>query len=918
MASKNSKWMIIGLSGFLIVLLFAGQIVNFITDIQWFDNLGYLTTFLTAIKYQALLFVPLFLLFLITMKIYLDVIFDKYLKLGHISLLVSDIKKNKRRHLWVSLVAALFLGLTYSQSLWFSLLQLINTNTFGLTDPLFNHDVSFYMFVVPFLQIILRLGIITIVLWVGLTVAFYAVVMQLYPPAEGKLFYINPANGPLAVMSMIKRDIFANAVKRLAILGAAFYVLLGLTFLMMAYDTLYSKRGIAFGASFTDVHVTLRAMQALALISFVSAPVFFVGLIRNKKKWLASGPILLVAVGVLSSGIALVVQNLVVEPDEINKEKPYLTYNIEYTQKAFALDQVEVNEFPVEQKLTKELLASESATIDNIRINDEGPLLQIYNQIQAIRLYYEFNHITMDRYTIDGKYKQMFISPRELNIEKLDPKARTWINEHLKYTHGYGIVASPVNEVESEGLPKLYYKNIPPTTETDFKLSRPEIYFGEKTDPYVIVGTKENEFNYPAGSNNEETRYEGKDGISLKGINRLLYAIREGSLRLFLSSNVTDESKILIHRNLYERVNRIAPFLIYDQTPQLVVNQEDGGLYWIIDAYTASANYPYAQRYGFKGYLVNYVRNSVKVVVSAYDGTVDFYQVDAADPVANTYGKIYQGLLKPVSECPTELFNHFKYPKDLFNVQAEVYKTYHVNNPVVFYNGEDMWDIANEKYLSEVQAYQPSYTMFKLPGETKAEFALTQPFTPREKANMTALLVARNDGENYGKLYAFQLPKDKTIDGPMMIETRIDQDSVISPQFTLWGQEGSSVLRGNVMIIPVLNSLLYVEPIYLKAENENSIPEVKRVVVVYKDQIVMEKTLKEGLAKIFGDAVPEAAANAVETKPSADGSASAAGTSNAEVQVITLEEAKAIYEELQNAMDKVNTLIQKLEKDSKK
>lgn len=916
MATKRSKWISLTIGILLILLLFTGQIVSFVTDLQWFESLGYLATYLTAIKYQLMLFVPLTILFLISLKVYLDVIFDKYIKLGHIGLEKERIQKNKKVHFWVSLVAALFLGLTYSQSLWFSLLQLVNTNSFGLADPLFKHDISYYMFVVPFLQIILRLGIITIILWVGLTIAFYAVVMQLYPPTEGKLFYINPANGPLAVMSMIKRDIFANAVKRLALMGAAFYVLLGLSFLMMAYDTLYSKRGIAFGASYTDVHVTLRAMQALALISFVSAPIFFVGLIRNKKKWLASGPILLVGVSILSTGIGLVVQNLVVEPDEINKEKPYLTYNIEFTQKAFGLDEVEVNQFPVEQKLTKELLADETATIDNIRINDEGPLLQIYNQIQAIRLYYEFNHVTMDRYTVDGQYRQMFIAPRELNIEKLDPKARTWINEHLKYTHGYGIVASPVNEVEKDGLPKLYYKNIPPTTETDLKLSRPEIYFGEKTDPYVIVGTKENEFNYPAGSNNEETRYEGKDGLSLKGINRALYAIREGSLRLFLSSNVTADSKILIHRNLYERVNKIAPFLIYDQTPQLVVNQEDGGLYWIIDAYTASANYPYAQRYSFKGYAVNYVRNSVKVVVNAYDGTVDFYQVDAKDPVANTYGKIYEGLLKPVSECPKELFNHFKYPKDLFSVQAEVYKTYHVDNPVVFYNGEDMWDIANEKYLSEVKAYQPSYTMFKLPGEDSAEFALTQPFTPREKANMTALLVARNDKEHYGKLYAFQLPKDKTVDGPMMIESRIDQDSVISPQFTLWSQEGSSVLRGNVMIVPIQNSLLYVEPIYLKAENANSIPEVKRVVVVYKDQIVMEATLKEGLAKIFGENVPKEVTDATNKAPNTDGGAKDLATGDT-TTVITLEEAKEIYKELQNAMDKVNTLIQKLEKGSK-
>lgn len=915
MATKKIKWIMPALGIVLLFLVFAGQIVEFITEIQWFSHLGYLTTYLTAIKYQLLLFVPLFVGFLVSMKIYLDVIFDKYIKLGHIDIDAKTVKANHKRHLWVAVLSSLFLGYVYSDGLWFNLLQLINGSNFGIDDPIFKMDVSYYFFVVPFLQAVLRLGIMTIVLWVTLTIGFYAVVLQLYPPTEGTVFYINPAHGPLGVMSMFKRDIFANAVKRLAVLGSAFYILLGLSILMMAYDLLYSKRGIAFGAGYTDVNVTLKGLQLMALIAFISAPVFFVGVIKNKKKWLASGPILLVSVSLIMAGVAFVVQRWIVEPDELSKEAPYLTYNIEHTQKAFGLDSVEINSYPVEQKLTAESIKNNPSTIENIRINDERPLLQIYNQIQAIRLYYEFNHVTLDRYTVDGKYRQMFIAPRELNIEKLDAKAQTWINQHLKYTHGYGLVAAPVNEVELDGLPKLYVKNIPPTGETSLKVTRPEIYFGEKTDQYAIVGAKESEFDYPAGSENQETRYSGKDGISLKGINRVLYAIKEGSLRLFLSGNITNDSKIMIHRNLYDRVSRIAPFLIYDQTPQFVVNQDNGKLYWIIDAYTVSANYPYSQRYSFKGYAVNYVRNSIKVVVDAYDGTVDFYQVDAADPVANTFGRIYKGLLKPVSECDPAVAEHFKYPKDLFKVQSEVYTTYHVSNPKVFYNGEDQWSLAKEKYLSETQTYEPSHVMFTMPGEKNAEFALIQPFTPKEKANMSALLVARNDGKQYGKLYVFQLPKDKTVDGPMMIETKIDQDSVISPQFTLWSQEGSNVLRGNVMIIPIENSLLYAEPIYLKAENENSMPEVKRVVMVYKDQVVMENSVEACLDKIFGIEKDRAdAAAAIEAAKS--------GTPAPTVQpgnssVITLEEAKALYEELQNALNKVNELIQKIEKGSK-
>lgn len=914
MLTKKYKWLLPILATIIIVLALGSTVVEFVTELQWFISMGYLATFLTALKYKTILFVPIALIFAVIMKIYLDVIFAKYIKMGHIEMNDKTKKVNHKKHTWAAMGVGVLLGYIFSAALWFNLLQLIYGKPFGLNDPIYNMDVSYYLFAVPFLQEVLRLGIMTIIIWVLVTMAFYAIVLQQYPPTEGTVFYINPANGPLAVMSMIKRDIFASAIKRFAVLGAVFYVLLGLTFLTMAYGILYSKQGVAFGAGFTDVNVTLRGLQALAIVSFVSAPIFFIGIFKNKKKWLLSGPIVLFAVGILMGVSSFIVQKWIVEPDELTKESPYLTYNIQYTQRAFGLKDVEINQFPVDQNITSEEISNSESTIKNIRINDEKPLIQIYNQIQALRLYYEFNHVTMDRYTVDGIYRQMFISPRELNVEKLDPKAQTWINTHLKYTHGYGFVAAPVNEVESDGLPKLMVKNIPPIANEAFKVVRPEIYFGEKTNAYAIVGAKESEFDYPSGSENQETRYTGKDGISLEGFNRFLYAVKESSVKLFLSTNITKDSKILIHRNLYDRVTRIAPFLVYDQTPQFVVNQKNGKLYWIIDAYTASTNFPYSQRFNFKGYQVNYLRNSIKVVVDAYDGTVDFYQVDGEDPVANTYGNIYRGLLKPVSQCDPALIAHFKYPKDLFKVQAEVFKTFHVNNPKVFYNGEDQWSLAKEKYLSEVQAYEPNYVMFTLPGEKEAELALMQPFTPREKANLSALLVARNDGEHYGKLYAYQLPKDKTIDGPMMIESKIDQDSVISPQFTLWSQEGSSVLRGNVIITPVGNSLLYTEAIYLKAENENSMPEVKRVIAVYKDKIVMEESLALCLEKLFGknQAVKNEATQGVK------GAETGNVGNNQPGVVLTLEEAKALSEELQKAIDKVNELIQKIEGQNKK
>jgi uncharacterized membrane protein (UPF0182 family) len=465
---------------------------------------------------------------------------------------------------------------------------------------------------------------------------------------------------------------------------------------------------------------------------------------------------------------------------------------------------------------------------------------------------------------------------------------------------------APVNEVTSEGQPKLMVRNIPPTTDTDILLTRPEIYFGLMTDQYIITGTDENEFDYPSGSDNTETRYEGEDGIELKGLNRFLYAITQRSMRLLFSDNVNANSRIHFYRDVVERARKIAPFLVYENDPYMVVNQENGKLYWIVDAYTATADFPYSQRYGFKGYIVNYVRNSVKVVVDAYEGTVDYYVFDDTDPMIQTYSKIYSDLFKPASEMPEGLKAHIKYPRELFDLQAQVYRLYHISNPMVFYNGEDAWDIANEKYLDKIQTAKSNYVMFKLPEEDTEEFALILPFTPREKANMTSLLVARNDGIHYGKLYVYRFPKDRTIDGPMMIESRIDQDSTISPQFTLWGQEGSNVLRGNVIVVPVNNSLLYIEPIFIQADNVNSLPETKRVIVGYRDRVVMEQTLDLALQQIFGDAdIPGG------EKPTEPGG-SETPLAGEDLDTV-LQKVRTVYDDLIRSLNEVQKLIDQLE-----
>ncbi|SCZ81225.1 UPF0182 family membrane protein [Acidaminobacter hydrogenoformans] len=892
------------IAALLLLFISSDQILGFIANYQWFKMLGYTQTFFVEIKTKMIMWIPLSIALAVALSLYFLKIFEKYIKLGQIFISKPETAKSRTALVLASTGLGLFLSWVATNELWLKVLFFLNRTEFGVSDPIFNNDAAFYIFSKPLMENLMSLGIFITLVIIIATLVFYSLVFKKYPPSEGTVYYLDRTVGIPNVIGFFKKDILRNAVKRIATLGAIFFVLLGLFFLIMTYDLVYSPRGAAFGASYTDVAVTLKGYIALAITSFISAVLFFVGLIKEKRRLILAGPAAIVFIGLLTSVIAFGVQRLIVEPDEISKEQPYIEYNIAFTQKSFQLDNVESREFPVDQELTAQDLKDNEATIRNIRINDETPLLQTFNQLQSLRLYYQFSNISMDRYTIDGQYRQIFLAPRELNVDKLTEKAKTWINLHLKYTHGYGVVVAPVNEVTPEGQPKLMVKNIPPTTETDLKLLRPEIYFGLMTDQYIITGTDEDEFDYPSGSDNTETRYQGKDGISLKGLNRLLYAVTQRSMRLLFSDNITSESKIHHTRDVIDRAAKIAPFLVYEHDPYLVMNQEDGKLYWIVDAYTATADFPYSQRYGFKGYIVNYVRNSVKIVVDAYEGTIDYYVYDENDPMVKTYQKIYKDLFKPVSEFPDGLKAHIKYPRDLFDLQAEVYRLYHITNPVVFYNGEDAWDIANEKYLDQIQEAKSNYVMFKLPEEQKEEFALILPYTPREKANMTSLLVARNDGENYGKLYVYRFPKDKTIDGPMMIESRIDQDSTISPQFTLWGQEGSNVLRGNVIVVPVNNSLLYIEPIFIQADNVNSLPETKRVIVGYRDKVVMEQTLEMALERIFG---PESALPgelpSESDQPSLEGD-------NLEA---VLDRVKSVYDELSRSLAEIQRLIQQLE-----
>lgn len=813
--------------GIIIVLSF-NKVITLITDLIWFDSIGYQQVLLTRIFSKFIIFIPLAIVLTLLFRH-----FFKHLYMYHYAKINQDTmpfntNKIKKWLNYGSIILGLVISAIMSNLLWFDFLKFVNRFSFGIQDPVYSLDISFYVFVLPFFKAVLYLVLVLLSLMV-----IFSLLIEI-----------------LLFKGSYSRDFYVDFFKESAHLISGIFLAVAGIFFIKIFDLLYSARGVAFGASYTDTHVTLWALILYSILALVSALLIWIAHKKASFKLMRIGPIALIGCWVIFSVSGLIVQKLIVEPDEITKETQYIEHNIAFTQSAYNLNAVDLIEFPYEEKLTLDTIKANDETIKNIRINDSRPLLQTFNQIQSIRLYYNFNNIDIDRYTIDGEYTQVFITARELDQYKLDNKAMTWINQYLKYTHGYGIVMAPVNKVTEEGQPKLLFKNIPPITDTDLTITRPEIYFGEQNESYIIVNTDEKEFDYPSGSDNVETTYSANAGIKLNGFNKLLFSIQERSLKLLVSNNIQSDSRIILKRNIMDRVNSIAPFLSYDTNPYIVVNQEDGKLYWIIDAYTSTRYYPYSQSYYFEDQPINYIRNSVKVVIDAYDGTTNFYIFDEEDPIINTYASIYNGLFKSKSELPSGLETHMRYPQDYFDLQASVYQKYHVDNPVVFYNGEDVWDIATEKYMDAVQTIQSNYVMFKI--DEKAEFSLILPYTPKGKPNMTSLLVARNDGEHYGEVFLYRFPKDKTVQGPIMIESRIDQDSVISPQFTLWGQQGSSVLRGNVIVVPVENSLLYVEPIYIQSDNADSLPEMKRVIIAYGDQIVMEQNLQLGLEKLFG------------------------------------------------------------------
>lgn len=890
MQKLERKIMLVVMVLVVIFALFFG-LVGFIADFMWFREMGYIDVFFKQLVTQLTVGIPTFIVITGLVMLYLH-----HLRKSYFSKIASseptDLKKLKKQTNWLAVIFGVLTTVMSVTQLWFEILKFANSTGFDIQDPLFHLDVSFYIFKLEFLTQLNEILIGVIVGFVVLTILYYIILMtvrtpdvfkeEVPPGAEdlggerysgnsnpfsggnnsagqsqaqdpftkfaeaftGKKFQARPVKPKKQFDDSNFKQLMQIASGKIAVLGFIFFAMLGLNFFLQQFDLLHEHTGAVYGAGFTDVNVTLWVLRILCVLSAVSAILFVVNMKRKKYKSLLTVPVIMIVIGLAGSGAGYLVQNFIVSPDEINKESKYLEKNIEYTQYAYQLDDVDVKSFAADHKLTSEDIKANSETINNIRINDFDPAKQYYNQTQSIRQYYSFYDVDVDRYVINGKYTQAFLTAREIDETKIDS---SWLNKHLKYTHGYGATLSRVDKVTSSGQPDVLIGNIPPESTVDeIQITRPEIYFGELSNEYIIVNTDEMEFDYPDGATNKYTQYEGTAGIKMNFFNRLVFAVREGSMKLLVSSNIDSNSKIIINRNVMARVQKIMPQLSYENDPYLVT--DNGKLYWMVDAYTESSLYPYSEPFDGN---TNYIRNSVKVVVDAYNGDVKFYIVDENDPIAKTMQKIYPTLFRSFDEMPEGLQAHIRYPNYLFQIQASVYSRYHMEDVGVFYQKEDLWDIANEIYGTEKVQMTPNYYIAKLPGETSAEFFNSIPFTPRSKQNMTALMVARNDGENYGQLILYQFPKSKTVYGPEQIEAQIDQNTEISKEFSLWSSNGTSYRRGNMFVIPINTSLLYVEPVYLEATN-SSIPEVKRIIMAYGDKIAYEETLADCLTSLFG------------------------------------------------------------------
>ncbi|MGA1867139.1 MAG: UPF0182 family protein [bacterium] len=856
---------------FLFAILFlisisSGQFFYLYSELLWFNALGYKSVFWTiflakiaigivcGLAFLALYFINLYIArFLGPTKLK----WDFPVRRQDIDQIISVEPRYINWFLFaIGLVFAILMGIWPALIKWDSILQFIKQVPFLKPDPIFNKDIGFFVFSLPihiFFQQWLFSTFLIITLASGIIyLKDRAIHLQL-----GNFNFIPRAKAHLSILCGIMLILWAWAVR------------------LKMFNLLYSPRGVAFGASYTDMKAQMLAYWVLTIIALACAILFWINISTKGFKIPIIGLAVLIVLGILLNIVyPSFLQKFIVVPNELTKEMPYIKNNITYTRQGYNLDNIMEKEFFASSDLTASDIKANAPTIDNIKIWDTKPLKDTYRELQGLRLYYKFLSIDEDRYFVNDKYTQMMLSPRELIQEQLAPQAKTWENLHFQYTHGYGLCLSPVNYVTEKGLPKLLIKDIPPISDIGQDITRPEMYYGESSFNYVMVNSKANEFDYPKGDQNVYTKYAGRGGVSIGTLwRKLVFSFRFKDPKIFLTSYITPESRIMFHRQIKERVRTLAPFLKLDNDPYSVI--VNGRIVWIQDAYTVTSQYPYSEPYelpldetftpprrplqGLKGQAyffrrkINYIRNSVKVVIDAYNGEVNFYISDNKDPLIKVYEKIFPALFKNIVDMPKDIRDHIRYPRDLFELQSKVYATYHMQEPRVFYNREDLWAAPLERGM-QTQNYEqemkPYYLIMKLPEEEREEFLLMVPFTPNDKTNMVALICARCDREHYGKVFVYKLPKDKLIYGPRQIDARIDQQTEISSELTLWSQEGSTVFRGHLIVIPINQSIIFIEPVYLLASS-GELPELKRVIAVFEDKIAMRHNVKEALNAIF-------------------------------------------------------------------
>lgn len=749
----------------------------------------------------------------------------------------------------IALLLSVIIGLILSGH-WANILQYFHPTAFDSIDPLFNRDISFYIFTLPIWRLL----------------EFWLVGLGLYGLIAVALTYLLSGD---SLSQGRFRGFSRPQQQHLLALGSALMLIVSFSYWLSRYELLYSTRGVAYGASYTDIAIQLPIYTLLSILGCAIALLLLASAIAQKSSFVVYGLGLYLTIAI-SSDLVLptVAQRIIVQPNELVRERPYIERSIALTRQAFDLDNIEIRSFDPQDNLTYADIQANALTINNIRLWDRKPLLDTNRQLQQIRLYYQFPDADIDRYTLqsdstNAEKRQTLIAARELDYSAVPGQAQTWVNKRLIYTHGYGFTLSPVNTVAPSGLPEYFIKDIGGATALDtsnnaisasIPIGQPRIYYGEIANTYVMTGTKVKELDYPSGNENVYNTYDGRGGINIGSFwRKTLFAKYLNDWQMLLTQNFLPDTKVLFRRNINQRIREIAPFLQYDGDPYLVVadtktpGQEGSYLYWIVDAYTTSDRYPYADR-GSQG--INYIRNSVKVVIDAYHGSVDFYIADQRDPIINTWQQLFPSLFKPLSAMSATLRSHLRYPVDFFNIQSERLLIYHMTDPQVFYNREDQWQIPNEVYGNKPKLVEPYYLITSLPNEPSEEFILLLPYTPRQRTNLIAWLAARSDGENYGKLLLYEFPKQQLVYGTEQIEARINQDPVISQQISLWNRQGSRAIQGNLLIVPIEQSLLYVEPIYLEAE-QNSLPTLVRVVVAYENRIVMAETLDQALRAIF-------------------------------------------------------------------